>query len=66
MKNSVKVQRAMHDLTQEDLSKIIGVSRQTINALEKNRYVPSTVIALKIARHFAVPFETIFFLTEDD
>ena len=45
MKNSIKVQRAIKDLTQEDLAKKIGVSRQTINSIEKNRYVPSTVLA---------------------
>jgi len=49
MKNRIKVQRAMHDMTQADLAEKIGVSRQTINAMEKNKYVPSTVLALKIA-----------------
>ena len=47
MRNTLKVQRAILDLTQEDLAKKIGVSRQTINSIEKNRYVPSTVLALK-------------------
>ena len=50
MKNNIKVQRAIHDMTQADLAQAIGVSRQTINAMEKNKYVPSTVLALKIAR----------------
>ena len=66
MKNSIKVERAIHSLTQEDLAKKIGVSRQTINAMEANKYVPSTVLALKIARLFRKPVEEIFELTEED
>jgi putative transcriptional regulator len=66
MKNSIKVERAIHSLTQEDLAKKIGVSRQTINAMEANKYVPSTVLALKIARLFGKPVEEIFELTEED
>jgi len=66
MKNKIKVQRAMHDMTQADLAKKIGVSRQTINAMEKNKYVPSTVLALKIAQLFKTPLEEIFFLDGDE
>jgi putative transcriptional regulator len=66
MKNTVHVQRAIHKMTQADLSEVIGVSRQTINSIEKNRYVPSTVLALKIARHFKTPVEDIFELEEGD
>jgi putative transcriptional regulator len=66
MKNTVHVQRAIHKMTQADLSEIIGVSRQTINSIEKNRYVPSTVLALKIARLFKVAVEDIFELDEKD
>lgn len=66
MKNNIKVERAIRNITQEDLSKIISVSRQTINAMEKNKYVPSTVLALKIARYFEKPVEQIFFLDETD
>ena len=66
MKNKLKVQRAMHDLTQADLAEKIGVSRQSINAMEKNKYVPSTVLALKIAKLFKKPVEAIFFLEDDD
>jgi len=65
MKNSIKVQRAMHDMTQADLAEAIGVSRQTINAMEKNKYVPSTVLALKIARLFKKSVEDIFFLDDE-
>ncbi|HUK37875.1 MAG TPA: helix-turn-helix transcriptional regulator [Methanomicrobiales archaeon] len=60
MKNKIKVYRAMHDLTQEDLAKAIGVTRQTILAIEKGRYVPSLDLAFKIARHFRVNVEEIF------
>ena len=62
MKNSIKVQRAMRDMTQADLAKHIGVSRQSINAIEKNKYVPSTVLALKIAKLFNTTVEDIFIL----
>ena len=66
MKNTLKVERAIHDMTQADLAKAIGVSRQSINAMEKNKYVPSTVLALKIARLFKKPVEDIFFLEDED
>ncbi|MCZ6594752.1 MAG: helix-turn-helix transcriptional regulator [Bacteroidetes bacterium] len=66
MKNRIKVQRAIHDMTQADLAEKIGVSRQTINAMEKNKYVPSTVLALKIAQLFKIPLEEIFFLEGDE
>ncbi len=48
MENTIKVERAILNLTQDDLAKKIGVSRQTINSIEANRYVPSTVLALKL------------------
>ena len=66
MKNNIKVQRAIYNLTQADLAKKIGVSRQTINAMEKNKYVPSTVLSLKIAQLFKKPVEDIFFLEGED
>lgn len=66
MKNRIKVERAIHDMTQADLAERIGVSRQTINAMEKNKYVPSTVLALKIAKLFKKPVEDIFFLDDED
>ncbi len=66
MKNTIKVERAIHNLTQEELSKKIGVSRQTINSIEKNRYVPSTILALKIARLFNKSVNEIFVLEEED
>ncbi len=66
MKNTLKVQRAILDLTQDDLAKKIGVSRQTINSIEKNRYVPSTVLALKLSAIFNIPVNNFFTLDEDD
>jgi putative transcriptional regulator len=66
MQNTIKVQRAMHNMTQGELAEKIGVSRQTINAMESNKYVPSTVLALKIARLFNVKVEDIFTLEETD
>jgi putative transcriptional regulator len=66
MKNTIKVQRAILDLTQEDLAKAIGVSRQTINSIEKNRYVPSTVLSLKLSTIFKIPVNDFFKLEEDD
>jgi putative transcriptional regulator len=66
MKNNIKVERAIKGLTQEDLANKVSVSRQTINAMEANKYVPSTVLALKIARIFGKPVEEIFLLEETD
>lgn len=66
MKNKIKIERAIHDLTQAALAEKIGVSRQTINAMEKNKYVPSTVLALKIARLFNKSVEDIFILEDDE
>jgi putative transcriptional regulator len=65
MKNTIKIQRAIKDVTQLQLAEIIGVSRQTINAIEKNKYVPSTVLALKLAKYFEVSVEDIFELTNE-
>lgn len=66
MKNNIKVQRAIHNLTQADLADKIGVSRQTINALEAGKYVPSTVLALKLAQLFEKSVNEIFQLEEGD
>lgn len=66
MKNRLKVARAEMDLTQEELAQCVGVSRQSINAIESGRYVPSTVLALKMARVFGKPVEEVFFLEEND
>lgn len=66
MKNNLKVERAIRNITQAQLAEIIGVSRQTINAMELNKYVPSTVLALKIARTFEKRVDDIFFLDDED
>ncbi len=66
MTNRIKVERAILNLTQEELANRISVSRQTINAMEANKYVPSTVLALKIARVFDKRVEEIFFLDTED
>jgi len=66
MKNTIRVERAIHQMTQQELAEKIGVSRQTINAIESNKYIPSTVLALKIARLFQKKVEEIFTLEETD
>lgn len=66
MQNKIKVARAENDFTQEDLAKKIGVSRQTINSIEKGRYVPSTVLALKLSQLFSKSVNELFLLEEGD
>jgi len=66
MKNMIKVERARHDMTQADLAKEIQVSRQTIHAIEKGKFVPSTILALKMARFFDIRVEELFILEEGD
>lgn len=66
MINNLKVLRAIKNISQEELAKQIEVSRQTINAMEKGKYVPSTLLALKLARYFEKPVEEIFSLEETD
>lgn len=60
MTNKIKIFRAMHDMTQEDLAQKISVTRQTILAIEKNRYVPSLLLAFKIAKVFGQNIEDVF------
>jgi putative transcriptional regulator len=66
MKNKLKVLRAMNDLTQQDLADKIQVSRQTINTIEKGKYVPSTLLALKMASVFKVNVLEIFEMEDSD
>ena len=66
MKNTIKIERAIKNLTQEALANEIGVSRQTINSIEKNRYIPSTVLALKISKVFEKSVNEIFELEKED
>jgi putative transcriptional regulator len=60
MHNKLKVYRAMHDLTQEDLADILKVTRQTIIAIEKGKYAPSLDLAFRIAGFFDVKIEDVF------
>ena len=66
MKNRIKVARAEFDMTQADLAKRAGVSRQTINAMELGKYVPSTVLALKLASIFEIEVSALFKLEQED
>lgn len=66
MKNRLKIERAILNITQEQLAYEIGVSRQTINSIEKNRYVPSTILALKISVLCNKTVNEIFQLEDDD
>ncbi len=62
LRNRIRVYRAEHKMSQGELAASIGVSRKTISTIEVGRFVPSTVIALKIAYYFGVPVEQIFSL----
>ena len=64
MKNLVKVERARHDLTQTQLAEELGVSRQTIHAIEKNKFNPSVTLAIKMAHFFKVTVEYLFDIEE--
>lgn len=66
MKNSIRVERAIKRMTQAQLAELIGVSRQTIVAIESEKYVPSTVLSLKIACVFDKRVDDIFELEEGD
>ena len=66
LKNTLKVQRAKKDLTQEQLAQIVGVTRKTINTVEKGKYVPSTYLALKLAKVLGVPVEELFQIQENN
>ena len=65
LKNTLKVQRAKKNLTQQQLSELVNVTRKTINTVEKSKYVPSTVLTLKLARVLDVTVEELFYLEED-
>ena len=66
MKNSIKVERAKKNITQAELALRAKVSRQTINAMELGKYVPSTVLALRLASIFETDVNSIFTLEETD
>ena len=65
MKNKLKVLRAEHNLTQEQLAKAVEVTRQTINAIEKEKFDPSLMLAIKLARLFKTEIESIFIYAKD-
>jgi putative transcriptional regulator len=60
VQTKLKVYRAMHNLTQEDLAEAIGVTRQTVIAMEKGKYNPSLQLAFKIAHYFKIKIEDVF------
>ena len=64
LNNRIRVFRAEHRMSQAELAEAIGVTRKTISTIESGRFVPSTVIALRIARYFEVPVEQIFTLAD--
>ncbi|WP_257670508.1 helix-turn-helix transcriptional regulator [Parapedobacter tibetensis] len=66
MKNQIKINRVIKGFSQETLAQAVGVTRQTINALEAAKYVPSTVLALKLARVLEKKMEELFELEESD
>lgn len=66
MKNTLKVERAKLDFTQQHLADKVGVSRQTINSIEAGRYIPSTVLAMKISEVFKTTVNEIFKLEKED
>ena len=62
--NQIKVQRAIKNITQEELAAQIGVTRKTINTIETGKFVPSTILAIKLARFFDVKVEELFILKD--
>jgi len=66
MKNSIKVERAKKNITQAELARLAKVSRQTINAMELGKYVPSTVLSLRLASIFETEVNEIFTLEDTD
>lgn len=66
MNNTIRVERAIRKMTQQQLAEAVHVSRQTINAIELGKYIPSTVLSLKIARIFEKKVDDIFQLEDTD
>lgn len=66
MKNRIEEIRRAHNIRQEDLAKLLGVSRQTISSLENGRYDPSIHLAFRIARHFGMTIEEVFIFDEEE
>ncbi|HYN97798.1 MAG TPA: helix-turn-helix transcriptional regulator [Pilimelia sp.] len=66
LRNRIKVERARHDLTQEQLADLVGVTRKTINTVETGRFIPSTVLALKLARALHIRVDELFYLADGE
>lgn len=66
MKNNIRVARAEVRMTQQQLAEAVGVSRQTVNAIESGKFIPSTLLALKLARQLGKRVEELFTLDEED
>ena len=66
MKNTIRIQRAIKEITQEQLAEALGVARITINAVELKKYAPSALLAMRMARFFNVPMEELFLLEDSD
>lgn len=66
MKNTIKVERARHDMTQQDLADKLAVSRQTIIAIENGKFNPSTLLSIKMARLFGCHVEDLFLLEDGE
>ncbi|MDB4886963.1 MAG: helix-turn-helix protein [Gemmatimonadetes bacterium] len=62
LRNTLRIQRAIHDLTQAELAERAGVTRKSVNAIEAGRMVPSVLLAMKLARVLGVAVETLFIL----
>jgi len=60
LRNQIKVQRAIKNITQEELAIKIGVTRKTINTIENGKYIPSTILAIKLAKYFEIKVEELF------
>ena len=66
LRNRIKIERAIMNITQQELAEKVGVSRQTINSIESNRYIPSTTLAIKLSNLFNKTVNEIFELEEGD
>jgi len=66
LNNTLKVQRAIKGLTQEQLAELVGVTRKTINTVENKKFIPSTYLALKLSRVLNVTVEELFQVTDGD
>jgi putative transcriptional regulator len=64
LKNQIRIQRAIKNITQEELAAEVRVTRKTINTIENGKYVPSTILAIRLARFFDVRVEELFELDE--